>query len=160
MNTAQISLFGAEEEVIVHKKRLKKENTDKKIIEAKDKEIEKLKAKIQELESKDKKMSEIDYVAVENSHCENKKLFICYRDLETITEMCWDYVEILKSKLPDIDDNKPYKKALYKLKINQISNIGNKIATEIKYNKSCSNASRDDDIGGDALELLVNGFEH
>lgn len=69
-------------------------------------------------------------------------MHICYRDLETIVEMCWDYVEILKIKLSDIDSDKAYKRTLYNLKIKQINKIGNDIAAEIKYNKSCSKVRR------------------
>lgn len=154
----QISLFG-NDYIEVKKKKVKKTSSLNEIVEKKEKEIEELKEKIRSLESKDKENIEIDYVAVEK-HCENRKLFICYRDLETITEMCWDYSEILKIKLEEIDENKAYKRALYKLKIKQIREIGNKIATEIKYNKSCSNSKKHSDIGGDAMEMLVNGFEH
>ena len=69
--------------------------------------------------------------------------------------MCMDYAEILDIKSKDIEDN-PYKLATYKFKAKQIREIGNKVASEIKYNKSCSSKKiRDDDIGGDAMELMV-----
>lgn len=162
MNTAQISLFGSEEEVIVNKKRLKKENTDKKIIEAKDKEIKELKNKIFELEHQGEEQATIEYLNVDKKcHCSKKKFSLTYRQLEELVDMAFDYCNILQEKISKFDENKAYAKATFNLKRKNLMETGNKIAEEIKYSKSCSNVKKDrGDIGGDAFELLVNGFDH
>lgn len=139
-----------------------KKNTSKKKlnlkerIEEKDKEIKELKDKISELENQGEKTAEIQFLNVDkHSRCSNESFKLSYRQLETIVEMCMDYAEILDIKSKDIEDN-PYKLATYKFKAKQIREIGNKVASEIKYNKSCSSKKiRDDDIGGDAMELMV-----
>ena len=96
---------------------------------------------------------------VNHSHCSQESFRLTYRQLETVVEMCVDYAEILDSKKKEIENN-PYKLATYNFKAKQIREIGNKIAGEIKYNKSCnSKKNKKSDIGGDALELLVNGYE-
>lgn len=138
----------------------KKKSNLKEQLKEKDKEIKDLKDKIFELENQGEKIAEIQFLDVDkHSHCSNKSFKLSYRQLETVVEMCMDYAEILDIKSKDIEDN-PYKLATYELKAKQIREIGNRVAGEIKYNKSCSNKRAKSDIGGDALELLVNGYEH
>lgn len=160
MNTAQISFLGEEVSVDIQKKKAKKEDLMKKTLEDKDNEINELKEAIKKLEEGREEFIRIDFLNVDNhSHCSQESFRLTYRQLETVVEMCVDYAEILDSKKKEIENN-PYKLATYNFKAKQIREIGNKIAGEIKYNKSCnSKKNKKSDIGGDALELLVNGYE-
>lgn len=156
----QISLLNDIKVEEPKKNTCKKKSNLKEQLEEKDKEIKDLKDKIFELENQGEKIAEIQFLDVDkHSRCSNKSFKLSYRQLETVVEMCMDYAEILDIKSKDIEDN-PYKLATYKLKAKQIREIGNRVAGEIKYNKSCSNKRVKSDIGGDALELLVNGYEH
>lgn len=160
MNTVQTSLFSTEEVCIdIPKKKPKKEDLMKKALEDKDKEIDELKKVIKKLEEGREEFIRIDFLNVDkHSHCEQKNFRLTYRQLETIVEMCFDYSEILNRKIPEIQNN-PYELATYKFKSKQIQEIGSKIAEEIKYNKSCNTSRKNSDIGGDAFDLLVNGYE-
>lgn len=92
-------------------------------------------------------------IIIKNIHEENFRL--PYKRLETIVEMCADCFNILESERED----KIYKDMLYRINAQKIKNIGDMIAGEINYCKSCSRTKRKGDIGAGALELLVNGYD-
>lgn len=157
MNTAQISLFSTDE-VNCDTPKKKKNDQIKKALEDKNKEINELKEVIKKLEEGREDFIGINFLNVDkHSHCSQESFRLTYRQLETVVEMCVDYAEILDIKKKEINNN-PYKVATYNFKAKQIREIGNKIAGEINYNKSCNTKKNYSDVGGDAMELLVNGF--
>lgn len=108
----------------------------------------------------DEQFVQINFLEVQkNSKCVERSMRLPYKSLETIVEMCSDYSRIVMEKSKGIDEDHMYKKKTYEFKAKEIQDLGIKIAGEINYNKSCSKNKHKSDIGGDAFELLVNGYE-
>lgn len=101
---------------------------------------------------------DIDYLKCEKMKAVNKSFHLPYKRLETIVETCLDYSTILNN-LAENEEN-AYKKQSLLLKAKENLEISTLIAENIGYDKSCSKSKKkkDDDIGADALELAINGY--
>lgn len=96
------------------------------------------------------RVAKIKYIEVKKSKCYNKELKLSYKQLETIVEMGQDYSRIIEEKMKKLDENKNYKLALYNYKKEEILEIANYIAQNIRYCKECK-IKKKDDIGLDPL---------
>ena len=91
-------------------------------------------------------------------HVKNKliddELKLTYKSLETIIEMGIDYVEILKNKIEEMNEEQSYKKGMYQFKIEEINKITNYLIEATGYCKKCK-VKKDDDVGLDGFEALL-----
>lgn len=103
-------------------------------------------------------MFDVNYIKCEKMEVVDKNFKIPYKRLETIVETCLDYSVILNN-LADKEED-AYKKEQLLLKSKENLEISTFLAEKIGYDKSCNKKKnkRMDDIGADALELAVNGY--
>lgn len=94
------------------------------------------------------------YVKVKKNKVVNEELKLTYKSIETIIEMGMDYIEILKKKLNDMDEDQNYNKMVYNFKIEEINKIITYLIETTGYCKKCK-VKKDDDIGLDGFEALL-----
>lgn len=100
---------------------------------------------------------DIDYLKCEKMKSVNKSFHLPYKKLETIVETCLDYSTILNNLADNQED--VYRKQVLLFKAKENLEISTLIAEQIGYDKNCSKSkNKKDDIGADALELAINGY--
>lgn len=105
----------------------------------------------------------IDYLKYnkKRGNFDNENLTLSGRSLETIVETCRDYSIILEEKAKIMNDDKARLKLSFELKAKECNEIADKIASEIGYCKDCGKErnKQQDDIGSDAMSLIINGYK-
>lgn len=101
---------------------------------------------------------EVDYIKCKKMEAINKSFHIPYKRLETIIETCLDYSVILNNLAEN--EEGAYKKQSLLLKAKENIEIATFLAEQINYDKSCNKKrnKKDDDIGRDAMDMLMNGY--
>lgn len=94
------------------------------------------------------------YIRIKKNKVVDEELKLTYKSIETIIEMGMDYIEILKKKLNEMDEDQSYNKMVYNFKIEEIKKITNYLIETTGYCKKCK-VKKDDDIGLDGFEALL-----